>query len=145
MKKQSLIMCPGCCWEGEIPNLGEDGQCPKCGYENGAEPFRLLTLSEILTEEATTEYQNVRLGLFLRKVLDFQAAENNRMRDALQRIANWQKAYPLEVFPEPDLKRAHEVLKAAGMGLDGISASNMRHVLGGIKEIVENGLGTAGK
>lgn len=66
--------------------------------------------------------------------------ENDRMRDALKRIADWQKAYPLEAFPEPDLKRAHEVLKAAGMGLDGISASNMRHVLNGIKGIVEAGL-----
>lgn len=67
--------------------------------------------------------------------------ECDRMRYALQRIADWQKAYPLEAFPEPDMKRAHEVLKAAGMGLDSISASNMRHVLGGIKGIVDRGLG----
>lgn len=99
MKNQSLIVCPGCCWEGEIQDLGKYGECPKCGYENGAEPFRLLTVAEILAEEATGEYQDVRLGLFLRKVLDLQGAENDRMRDALQRIADWQKAYPLEAFP----------------------------------------------
>jgi hypothetical protein len=42
----------------------------------------------------------------------------------------WLDAYPLTMFPEPDLKRAAEVLKAAGMTLDSISASNMRHVAG---------------
>ena len=67
--------------------------------------------------------------------------ENERMRDALQQIANLQRAYPLEVFPEPDLKRAHEVLSTVGMGIDAISASNMRHVLSGIKKIVDAGLG----
>ena len=67
--------------------------------------------------------------------------DNERMNNALQIIANWQKAYPLNVFPEPDFKRAHEILKTAGMTLDAISASNMRHVLNNIKEIVDAGLG----
>lgn len=67
--------------------------------------------------------------------------ENYRMREALEKIATWQQAYPLDIFPEPDLKRAHQVLKSFGMGIDGISASNMRHVLMGIKNIVDAGLG----
>lgn len=67
--------------------------------------------------------------------------ENERMRDALQKIENWANAYPIGIFPEPDLKRVHAVLLAADLGLDGVSASNMRHVLNGIKKIVEDGLG----
>ena len=68
------------------------------------------------------------------------ADKSTQMEKALHKIAVWQKAYPLDVFPEPDMKRAHEVLSAAGMTLDAISASNMRHVLKGIEEIVREGL-----
>lgn len=67
--------------------------------------------------------------------------ETERLREALEKIDAWAKAYPLDVFPEPDLKRAHEVLKEAGMGLDAISASNMRHVLNGVAAIVRDALG----
>jgi len=59
------------------------------------------------------------------------------IRTRLRKIESWCNAYPLKVFPEPDLKKAREVLKEAGMTLDAISASNMRHVLKGIKDIVE--------
>ena len=59
------------------------------------------------------------------------------LEDTQHRIESWCKAYPLEVFPEPDFDRAHEVLKAAGMGIDSISASNMRHVLTGIRAIID--------
>lgn len=57
------------------------------------------------------------------------------LRQALQRIVDWADAYPVTAFPEPDLKRAHEVLAACGMTLDSISASNMRHCLNGVREI----------
>ena len=66
--------------------------------------------------------------------------ENERQRKALERIDNWAKAYPLKVFPEPDFKKVAEVLKAAGLSLDAVSASNMRHVINGIKGIVEQAL-----
>ncbi len=63
-------------------------------------------------------------------------AENEKLKEVLSRIDTWAKAYPLEAFPKPDLKKAHEVLTAAGMTLDSISADNMRHVLDNIKEMV---------
>lgn len=56
----------------------------------------------------------------------------------LARIRDWCDAYPLDMFPEPDLKRAHEVLKAHDMTLDAISAHAMRHVLNGIRKIIED-------
>lgn len=58
-----------------------------------------------------------------------------RDREALKQIADWASAYPLDVFPEPDLKRAHEVLEAAGLSLGAISAHAMRHVLAGVQKI----------
>lgn len=59
-----------------------------------------------------------------------------RYEEALIRIQQWAEAYPVGIFPEPDLKRARELLEAGGMTLDAVSASNMRHVLNGIKDIV---------
>ena len=59
------------------------------------------------------------------------------LESALHKIDNWAKAYPIKAFPEPDLKKAAKVLKAAGLTLDAISASNMRHVINRVKEIVE--------
>lgn len=67
-------------------------------------------------------------------------ADVERYYEALKRIQTWAKAYPLTVFPKPDLKKAHEVLKAAGMTLDAISADAMRHVLNSVKDIVTKAL-----
>jgi len=64
--------------------------------------------------------------------------EVEKRDEALDQIRNWADAYPLQVFPEPDLKRAAAVLHDAGMTLDAISASNMRHVLSGVKRIVDS-------
>lgn len=55
--------------------------------------------------------------------------DNDIMRDALVKIAQWSDAYPLDIFPEPDLAKAAALLQAGGMTLDAISASNMRHVV----------------
>ena len=63
--------------------------------------------------------------------------ELEKLRDKLHRILTWIDAYPLDIFPEPDFKKAAKVLKENGMTLDAISASNMRHVLNGIKDIIE--------
>ena len=60
------------------------------------------------------------------------------LEEKFQKIENWCEAYPLSVFPEPDLEKAAKILKENGMTLDSISASNMRHVLNGIKNIIED-------
>ena len=63
------------------------------------------------------------------------ADEIDRLQERLSRILEWCEAYPLDVFPEPDFKQARKLLEAGGMTLDAISASNMRHVVNGIKKI----------
>jgi hypothetical protein len=63
-----------------------------------------------------------------------------RLEEALQRIAQWCEAYPIEMFPEPDFKRAAELLRAGGITLDAISASCMRHCVEGIGKIARDGL-----
>lgn len=77
----------------------------------------------------------------LHKRIEQLENENDRLKDCLYHIKKWTQAYPLDVFPEPDFKKANEVLKQNGMGITSISASNMRHVLRGIEKIiVEHGL-----
>jgi len=67
------------------------------------------------------------------------SVENEKFRDALLRIDNWAKAYSfsLSVLPELDFKKVAKVLKAAGLSLDEVSASNMRHVLAQVKDITK--------
>jgi len=59
------------------------------------------------------------------------------MRKIKSSFKQWSKAYPLDIFPEPDFKKAASVLKQHGMTLDSISASNMRHVLEGLRDEFE--------
>lgn len=67
----------------------------------------------------------------------FRIHNLEKLQDKMHKIITWINAYPLDIFPEPDLKKAHKILKQHGMTLDAISASNMRHVLNGIKNIIE--------
>ncbi len=60
-----------------------------------------------------------------------------QLKEALGKIEQWVKAYPLSVFPEPDFTKAHLILKEHNISLDSISASNMRHVLKGVSGIVK--------
>jgi hypothetical protein len=62
------------------------------------------------------------------------------LEEALHKIESWSRAYPLKVFPEPDFKKAAELLAAGGMTLDAISASNMRHVIEGVGKIAREAL-----
>ena len=64
-------------------------------------------------------------------------AERDALVEAMDEIIQWANAYPLDVFPEPDLEKAHELLKAGGMTLDAVSASGMRRVLDGVVKIAE--------
>ena len=66
--------------------------------------------------------------------------ENERLQEALWRIKKWSEAYPTDIFIEPDFAKAHEVLTAAGMTLDAISAHAMRHVVKGVGEIARAAL-----
>ena len=62
------------------------------------------------------------------------------MEEALRLIETWSRAYPIKVFPELDFAKAAELLKAGGMTLDAISASNMRHVISTVGNIAKKAL-----
>lgn len=61
----------------------------------------------------------------------------DRLESALYRIAQWSDAYPLSVFPEPDLKKAAALLNAGGITLDSVSAHCMRHVVASVGQIAK--------
>jgi len=64
-------------------------------------------------------------------------AELEDLQAKMYRIRTWIDAYPVKIFSEPDFEKAHKVLTENGMTLDSIAASNMRHVLDGIKKIID--------
>ena len=65
------------------------------------------------------------------------------LEEALQRLDDWSRAYPLKNFPEPDFAKAAKLLKAGGMSLDAIGASNMRHAIEGVGEIARAALASS--
>lgn len=71
------------------------------------------------------------------------ADEIERLRDVLTRILQWADAYPLDQFPEvqrQDWQRANALLAEKGISMSAMSASNMRHVLSGVRGMVDEGL-----
>ena len=66
-----------------------------------------------------------------------QECEDNPLVKKLNKIKNWCEAYPIDIFIEPDLKKAHKVLKKYNITLDSISAHVSRRILSGVKEIIE--------
>jgi len=60
-----------------------------------------------------------------------------KYEDMFQQIESWTRAYPIKVFPEPDWEKVRAALEAEGITLDSVSASNMRHVIDGIRRIID--------
>lgn len=63
--------------------------------------------------------------------------------DVLEKLQSWADAYPVELFPEvlrQEWQQANEVLAQAGLSMTRMSASNMRHVINGVRKLVEEGL-----
>lgn len=71
--------------------------------------------------------------------------EREHYDDLFEQIKNWCEAYPISVFPEPDFGKAHEVLKANGMTLDAISASNMKHVITQVQKMIDAAIRARGE
>lgn len=112
---QLICCCPLCGEDIVVGSDTEEAECPNCIYQ-----FR-------------TPWGRVQDFLKAQELI----TENAKLKDKLGRILKWVQAYPLQVFPEPDLKAAAKVLKENGLSLDQISASSMRHVLNGIKPIIK--------
>lgn len=80
MPDMSVVICPYCAWKGSIDQLGGFGDCPECGYENGIDPYRLLTLTELL-QDSWTDFNDVRMGEFLTAILNHFGVELPKERN----------------------------------------------------------------
>lgn len=93
------------------------------------------------------KFDSERFEQILAEVAKLEAlnAEYNRLRNItmenMDRLHSWCHAYPDDIFievREPDWEKANEVLAAAGISMTAMNASNMRHVISGVKEIINN-------
>lgn len=85
----------------------------------------------------------IKLISHLEKVIEKLENKNIKLENAFHKIANWTEAYHVDIFTEPsneDFKKARRILEENNLSLTLIAASNMRHVLSGIKNIVKNAL-----
>lgn len=64
-----------------------------------------------------------------------QEDECELYEEALHGIVRWSDAYPLDIFPVPDMAKARALLEAGGITLDSVSAYCMRHVVEGVGKI----------
>lgn len=78
--------------------------------------------------------------LNLIKECDALRAENERLKEAIELLQNWVKAYPLDMFPEPDLKLARKLLTDGGVSYDALNVYSMRHVINGVGRIIDEAL-----
>lgn len=68
-----------------------------------------------------------------------QAHEPEQLEDlqsTIARIRAWCEAYPINMFPDQDLKKADEVLKAAGISMSAMHGQWARHIMQGVARIV---------
>ena len=69
------------------------------------------------------------LATQLRRSIERNAQLHERLAEIRRYVEQWLAAYPLKVFPEPDLDKVATVLKENGQTLDAVSANMGRHVL----------------
>jgi hypothetical protein len=111
----------------DINVRGEFADCPAAALD-------LMTALQVKLKQQQAEIERLHRELEML----YDAKEDHE--DALTQILRWSEAYPIDLFPEPDLMRARHVLEAAGLTLDAISASAMRHAVEGVGRIASEAL-----
>ena len=91
------------------------------------EPLSTKQLHELITSQALT--------------IDKLYSEVGRLNDVIGLLRNWVKAYPLDMFPEPDLKLARKLLEDGGVNYSALNVYSMRHVINGVGKIIDEALG----
>lgn len=76
----------------------------------------------------------------LQSEYDKLKSENEKLREALHLLNNWVKAYPADVFPEPDLELARKLLTDGGVSYGDLNAYSMRHVINGVARIIDEAI-----
>lgn len=112
--------------------------CPFCGNKEGLGMGISGVDSNFVYCQCNTK--KVAHGWNARPLEDALESRVDFLEDKIQEIVDWADAYPLAIFPEPDFKKARVALESAGISLDQVSASNMRHVVTGVGNIAREAL-----
>jgi len=139
-----------CKFCGKVLTTGDDiDRCnPICSEKN----MPVFEIEQISWD--TLKYQNDKLKTendwYKEKNIEWQKKydadtdqlrdENERLMETINLLQNWVKAYPLDVFPEPDLKLARKLLTDGGVSYDALNAYSMRHVINGVGKIIHEAL-----
>jgi len=116
-------------------------------YDRGQKPVRVTVafangeMPAMRADRLSKQIENIanRMNTCHEHILDIVADWEDKLSDyeeGLNLIRNWAKAYPLSIFPEPDLQRARELLEAGGITLDAVSAGAIRSAVCAIENIV---------
>ena len=135
--------CPRCQMTSHHPKDEEHGYCGACHDFTGDNHFELhqgqIIDWKMEAERANRLYANIerinRVDNALAKRVGAMIERNSAIKVAL---TQWLRAYPLSIFPEPDLEKAAELLKAGGQTLDSVSANMARHVLSRVIEMFDD-------
>ena len=96
--------------------------------------MNLLKLPQIGPFEGLTSDTDMQIGKFI----DKQNERIEILENALKELIAWSEAYPIGAFPEPDFDYVKQKLGDTLLSL--VSASNMRHVITGIKDTAKKAL-----
>ena len=129
--------------------MSELKPCPFCGGEarlvNCGSPMVVCLhgCCQIVDDKNSVEHWNTRpIEDELRAELASKDEQIEKLEDALHKISNWCKAYPLEIADEPtedEWKTAHAIMNQHGWSLTTFVVSGMRRVTNGIAEIADLG------
>jgi len=116
-------------------NLGHWCDYCQCYHSSAScfNPARKM-IAEVETErdvlhKQLDELKSLGVGTYFKNENDTLRKQLDIAVEAMEKIDNWTKAYPLDVFQKPDRKKARKLLEDGGMTLDAITADAMRHVI----------------
>lgn len=124
-------MANGVYLEQLMKELVGDGRLIEAGWV-------ALRITLDLIDTPTDQLQLLRRAYFSGAQQALMNAEDriDELVGVLERIQIWSEAYPVDIFPEPDMRRARELLKAGGITLDVVAASISRNIIAGVGDIV---------
>jgi len=143
----NVVFCPNCEKETECEFTAELYECKECG-EDFAKYIvsRNCNVSDVsMTRDVSTDIktpssiENTNPDYY-KQELARRDEKIEILEDALHRISNWCKAYPLEIADEPteqEWKDAHVVMRGHGFDLSKFAVSAMRRVTTGVAKIAD--------
>ena len=143
----NVVFCPNCEKETECEFTAELYECKECGEDfakyivsrKASVPDVSMTRDVSTDIKTPSSIENTNPDYY-KQELARRDEKIEILEDALHRISNWCKAYPLEIADEPteqEWKDAHVVMRGHGFDLSKFAVSAMRRVTTGVAKIAD--------